>query len=577
MNGEVIEIDKVFLSRRRVARDKIALNFLRIVSFFALFLLFPGTSHAVTKGEFAARLFGELGYQAARDPSLPPDVPKGHNYAKQIGSAVRYGLLPGENFMPDTEIDRHGAVRMSLAMMGWEFEASLYESLNSLPDMAGSGDSIFFLAAEMNPPAPSALLLDGMVPLSDSGAASLLNWVRNCRKSVSWNRVIPFGGAEFIVYRQGVARPGEPNAPGEGNPVGAPGNEPLYVAAIGVHMTGVDMRIAFAASLGLEKAKLSEFAEAYEPISAINGGFFAEARPLGSMLFEGNPAGKPIEGRSALGWNNDDGTFAFGPGFAMIGVRTPGGFVMFDRFNVAPQMNEASFYPAGVMGAAAGTALDAIELAIKNGRVLEKREGAWGNHFLPDGGSLIVARGNSRALLEKFKAGDKINVTSDWEANVFRSCGNLIQAGPMLIYGGQMTADSETFKSDITDKRHPRTIVGSDGDRLIWAVIDGRSSLHSRGTTMEETRWVARALGLSTAINMDGGGSSELIWRGIVANMPSDGKERPLPYAVLMMPKGAAMARKTFMQAPDSYADFAPAVNGPGEEVPYMDTYNPYE
>ncbi|MDR2779858.1 MAG: phosphodiester glycosidase family protein [Synergistaceae bacterium] len=568
------------MKNNRAARVKIARNFLRqIVSILALLLLFPGASCAVTRGEFAARLFAELGYQTARDPSLPPDVQNGHKYAGQIGSAVRYGLLPRENFMPDAVIDRHGAVRMSMFMMGWGFEASLYESLNSLPDMAGSGDSVFFLAAEMNPPAPSALLLDGMIPLSDTGVASLLNWVRNCRKSVSWNRVIPFEGAEFIVYRQGVARPGEPNEPGEGNPVGASGNEPLYVAAIGVHMMKTDMRIAFASSLGMTKAVLSDFSEAYAPIGAINGGFFAEARPLGAMLFEGNPAGKPLEKRSAIGWNNDDGTFAFGSGSAVIGVRTPGGFVAFDRFNVAPQMNEASFYPAGVMGAAAGTALDAIELAVKNGRVLEKREGSWGNHFLPDGGSLIVARGNSRKLLENFKAGDEITVTSNWETGVFGGCGNLIQAGPMLTRGGQLVLDNETFKSDITNKRHPRTIVGTDGDRLIWAVIDGRSSVHSRGATMDETRWVARALGLSTAVNMDGGGSSELIWRGIVTNMPSDGKERPLPYAVLMMAKGAAATRNTFMQTPPTgYADFArPDIGYEGQEAPYMDTYNPYE
>jgi hypothetical protein len=467
---------------------------------------------------------------------------------------------------------------MSLFMMGWGFEVSLYESLNSLPDLAGSGDSVFFLAAEMNPPAPSALLLDGMIPLSESGAASLLKWVGTCKKSVSWNRVIPFGGTDFIVYRQGVARPGESNVPVGGNPVGASANEPLYVAAIGVHMAEVDTRMAFAASLGLQRAELSKSSMTYEPIGAINGGFFAESRPLGSMLFNGNPAGKPLERRSALGWNNDDGTFAFGSGFAVIGVRTPGGFVAFDRFNVAPQANETSFYPAGIMGAAAGTALDAIELAVKNGHVLEVREGAWGNHFLPDGGSLIIGRGNSRALLENFKPGDEIVITSDWETGVFAGFDNLIQAGPMLLRGGQLLSDNETFKSDITDKRHPRTIVGSDGDRLIWAVIDGRSSIHSRGTTMEETRWVARALGMSTAVNMDGGGSSELIWRGVVANMPSDGRERPLPYAVLMMPRGAKMTPKTLFPAPEGYTDFPSGVfDAETKDVPYMDTYNPYE
>jgi exopolysaccharide biosynthesis protein len=149
----------------------------------------------------------------------------------------------------------------------------------------------------------------------------------------------------------------------------------------------------------------------------------------------------------------------------------------------------------------------------------------------------------------------------------------VIQAGPILTRNGTLVTNNETFKADITDKRHPRTIVGTDGSRLIWAVIDGRNPIHSLGATIDETRWVANALGLATAVNLDGGGSSELIWRGIIANIPSDGKERPLPYAVLAMPKGAPLERKSFEEAPPAYMDF-------GFEFPPGDSeaapYNPY-
>jgi hypothetical protein len=399
---------------------------------------------------------------------------------------------------------------------------------------------------------------------------------------VSWNRVIPYGGTDFIIYRQGVARPGEPGTPGTDNPVGAAENEPLYVAAIGVHANYVDTRIAFAGSLGLERAPLSAFAVAYEPIGAVNGGFFSGSRPLGTMLLEGSPVGKPLEGRSAVGWNNTEGTFVFGPGFAVIGVRAPGGFVEFNRFNVPPQANEASYYDPGVVFAAAGTALDAKEIVLRGGVVLECREGSWGNHFIPPGGSMIVARGNSRALLENLAPGDRVVIASEWASPALAGCENLIQAGPMLVSGARLlSGGNETFKSDITDKRHPRTIAGTDGERLIWAVIDGRSSIHSRGTTMEETRHVARALGLTTAVNLDGGGSSEIIWRGIRANIPSDGKERPLPYAVLMMPKGSPLLQKNFEPAP-GYLENVPGAGGEDEMnsaggAEFMDTYNPYE
>jgi hypothetical protein len=267
----------------------------------------------------------------------------------------------------------------------------------------------------MNPPAPSALLIDGATPLSDSGAASLIKWVANCRAFVSWNRVVSYGGTDFIIYRQGIARPGVPNVPGADNPVGSQKNDPLYVAAIGMDMNYTDARVAWAVSLGSDRAALSDFVRAYEPVGAVNGGFFSNSRPIGSMVFDGYPAGKPLESRSAIGWNNKDGTFVFGPGFGRIGIKTPGGFVQFDHFNVPPLMNEASFYPSGMMIAAAGTALDALELAVKNGHVMEKREGSWGNHFLPDGGSLIVARGASRALLDNYKQGDPFSVSAEWD------------------------------------------------------------------------------------------------------------------------------------------------------------------
>ncbi|MDR3279403.1 MAG: phosphodiester glycosidase family protein [Synergistaceae bacterium] len=545
----------------------------------AALVLSPDNSAAVTRGEFVAGLFRELGYEAAPEPLFPPDVPRGHVYSRQIGSAVKYGLLPKDNFKPDASIDRHDAVRLALSMMGWGFEASLCESFESLPELYASGDSVFFLAAEMKPPAPSALLLDGATPLTDSGQTSLLNWVRGCRKSVSWNRVIPFGGTDFIIYRQGVACPGAPNEPGPGNPVGAARNEPLYIAAVAVHLLNADTRIAFAVSMGQERAALSDFSRAYEPIGAINGGFFSNSHPLGSMLLDGSPASKPLEGRSAVGWNNVDGSFAFGPGFARIGVRTPDGFVQFDRYNVAPQANEASFYTKGVMVAAAGAALDALELAVKDGIVTERREGSWGNHFLPPGASMIVARGNSRALLERYMPGDGIPITSDWDTPSFGGCTDVIQAGPMLTRGNQILRDKETFKDDITAKRHPRTIVGTDGERVIWAVIDGRSSIHSRGASIDETRLIAHSLGLSTAINLDGGGSSELIWRGIVTNIPSDGKERPLPYAVLMMPKGAPLVQQN-SGINYEYGNYAPPAVAPESpsnpgEAEFMDTYNP--
>jgi hypothetical protein len=495
---------------------------------------------------------------------------------------MKYGLIPKTPFFPDAPLNRHEAVKLSLMMMGWGFEVSLYESFESLPDLGGSGDPVFFLASEMNPSAPKGLLVDGSTLLSDSGMDSLLSWVRNCVKFVRWNRVLSYSGVDLVIYRQGVAMPGVPNDhPKGGNPLASRLCEPLFVAAIAAHTDVTDARIAFAGPLGIGagKAPITEISNAYDAIAAVNGGFFAEGRPLGTMIQDGLPSGKPLPGRSAVGWNNAEGLLVFGRGSARIGVIAPGGYVEFSKFNVPPPPNDAAIYTPGVTISSMGVALDAIEVVVQGGIVTARRDVSAGNHMVPKDGFVILARGNSRRVIEGLALGSPIEIVTDWETPAFSACSNLIQAGPMLMQNGLFVNNPETFKPDILDKRHPRTIMGSDGSRMFWVVIDGRNSLHSRGATIEETRWIAKSLGLKNAINMDGGGSSQLIWRGIMINWPSDGKERPLPYALLMMPRGAAMIPRNFASYGTyenldrgEYGEWGPAE---GQNSFIMDTYNP--
>lgn len=116
----------------------------------------------------------------------------------------------------------------------------------------------------------------------------------------------------------------------------------------------------------------------------------------------------------------------------------------------------------------------------------------------------------------------------------------VLQAGPLLLKNGHFSPNIENIHENIINQRHPRTIVGTDGNRIIWGVIDGRDSMHSVGTTIEETRALCKKLGMTTALNLDGGGSSSLWWRGMTLSRPSNSHdtERPIPYAVLMFQEG---------------------------------------
>ncbi|MEU9443866.1 phosphodiester glycosidase family protein [Streptomyces sp. NPDC048304] len=84
--------------------------------------------------------------------------------------------------------------------------------------------------------------------------------------------------------------------------------------------------------------------------------------------------------------------------------------------------------------------------------------------------------------------------------------------------------------------RNPRTIAGTTRDgRIALATVDGRMTT-SVGTTMAETAALADALGLTDAVNLDGGGSTTLSVEGALVNHPSGSAERAVGDALVFVP-----------------------------------------
>ena len=92
------------------------------------------------------------------------------------------------------------------------------------------------------------------------------------------------------------------------------------------------------------------------------------------------------------------------------------------------------------------------------------------------------------------------------------------------------------------DKRHPRAAFGSDDEgKAYLVVIDGRFPGQADGATIYETAYICHLLGMTDAINLDGGGSTTL-WteKTGVINHPYDNKkfdhegERSVPNLILV-------------------------------------------
>jgi Phosphodiester glycosidase len=84
--------------------------------------------------------------------------------------------------------------------------------------------------------------------------------------------------------------------------------------------------------------------------------------------------------------------------------------------------------------------------------------------------------------------------------------------------------------------RHPRTFIGRDGQGFIWlGVVDGRQLQQSVGMTFADLERLCDRLGLTDALNLDGGGSTTMVVDGRIVNHPSDtAGPRPVSDAILV-------------------------------------------
>ena len=113
-------------------------------------------------------------------------------------------------------------------------------------------------------------------------------------------------------------------------------------------------------------------------------------------------------------------------------------------------------------------------------------------------GQVLVGRGSAAKLLKQLKVGRKATFK-------FRT-----KPGAQVAVSGDRSILLDGVRTVINDRLlHPRTAVGidTDGNRLLFLVIDGRSA-SSRGYTMVELATMMTALGAENALNLDGGGSS---------------------------------------------------------------------
>lgn len=112
-------------------------------------------------------------------------------------------------------------------------------------------------------------------------------------------------------------------------------------------------------------------------------------------------------------------------------------------------------------------------------------------------------------------------------------CNWAIGTSYSLIQNGEINLEnSNKFSHSVW--RNPRTLLGQKKNgTFVLVVVDGRSKI-SDGVTAKQSAEIMKELDCWNAINLDGGGSSEMIVNDEIVNKPSDGKERSIGSAIIV-------------------------------------------
>lgn len=277
-------------------------------------------------------------------------------------------------------------------------------------------------------------------------------------------------------------------------------------------------------------------------IATINASYFGTNGVIyGNTKIDGLTAGTTYFIRSALGIK-PDGSTIFARQIYRGVLEFDAGEVVINGVNCERNLNTVVVYNSW-QGATTGTNNFGLELVVQDGVVVNIFRDI-GNNFIPPNGYVISAHGTAANYFKTVNVGDKMKFDEDYinveHGEDFNEAIHIIGAGPTLVKGGEIyvTADAEQFPNDIRVGRAPRSAVGITryGD-YIFAVVDGRQE-HSKGCTLKEwARILKNHFGAVEAINLDGGGSTELFFKGSLINSPSDGHERLVGDALTILRK----------------------------------------
>lgn len=233
-----------------------------------------------------------------------------------------------------------------------------------------------------------------------------------------------------------------------------------------------------------------------------------------------------------------------------------------DRFNQVRLGETIAFYTTDY-APTTGNTFQGTEVIVENatyplrpnkefsGVVTAVRTGADSlNNAIPQGGFVIAARDSKSDLLqEKVSVGDRLTVRAQVNDGRLNNATFMIDGAGWILSNGSTPEHLWTFSDNFLG-RHPRTLLAYNDDYLFLVTIDGRQTASVGMSFSEMATFLSGTLGATDAVNLDGGGSTTMVVNGSLVNVPSDGSQRSVSNAVLLVRETAA--------SPETLADSFP-------------------
>lgn len=149
---------------------------------------------------------------------------------------------------------------------------------------------------------------------------------------------------------------------------------------------------------------------------------------------------------------------------------------------------------------------EVVEMVVENNKVVEFRRNMPPVEIPENGFVLVVSEGSTMFLANNFNIDDELKIEITASPSI-RNTDTAFGGGTLLVKEGKVTPITHNVSGN-----NPRTAIGTDktGKIIYIVTVDGRQTL-SKGVTLEELADIMIEIGCYNALNLDGGGSTNLV------------------------------------------------------------------